>query len=360
MSMKRDQRGGAGLFLLLALGLAGLGLVAYLLHASGGGPDLGGLELPGPTPPRGEKGPDRPAPREQAAPPTLDRREEEGALADQGTIMGRLLVEAGEGAPRVGEYTIWLEEARNPTRGPKKHYPYTFQYFSGEGRTGTFRISPIPHFGAWRVVAMVPGMNADEVIRVVDARNPVARVTLKVERGRTLTVNVQDPERNPYTGVDVTLHPKGRIPGRRILAAKTDDLGNAVFTNVVKGAWRVQVNQKFRRLAEPREIEVTTQGPRLLRIRIPRGGKLAITVLSPGGAPLPGIKVQAYDLHARRWQDYSQETDKLGVADFGKVPPGRYIVRILNVEGYQSHHEPGLVVKKDEVTEKTIYLKFRN
>ncbi len=245
-----------------------------------------------------------------------------------GTVLGKLQLEGGKEVPVVSKYWIYLEEAKNPVAGRPKVLPYAFDYNRG---AGSFRIPKVP-FGAWKISVVVPDLVGDQVVRTLDPQHPVAEVLLTVKKGRELIVNVHDPDRNPQEGVDVLLIPEGPPPGRRTLVARSEGLGNAVFRNVLYGKYLVQVGLKWRNLTEPAHIDVGPVKPQVVPVVLRRGGKLSILVLNEGGFPLGGAFCHLFCL-ARRFREFKKVTDNQGKADFGKVPPGTYQLRVTK-KGY--------------------------
>ncbi len=269
-----------------------------------------------------------------------------------GTVLGRIQLEGGKQVPVVSRFWIYLEEARNPLAGRPKVLPYAFDYDKEGGR---FRISKVP-FGAWKISVVVPDLVGDQVVRTLSPRSPVAEVLLTVKKGRELIVNVHDPDRNPQNGVDVLLIPEGPPPGRRTLVARSEGLGNAVFRNVLYGKYLVQVGLKWRNLTKPQHIEVGPTDPRVVSVVIRRGGKLSVLVLNEGGYPLEGAFCHLFCL-ARRFREFKKTTDKQGKADFGRIPPGTYQLRVTK-KGYLMGLKTRIKVEEGGDQQVQVTLKF--
>ncbi len=344
------------LVLLVLLALLAGGGAFFLLSGSGGeGPAL--PDLPGPaeeTPPL--PGGTSPTPLQGEGSPGKERgggrAETRGERPLWGTVLGKLQVEAGKEAARVTRFWIYLEEARNPVAGKPRILPYTFDYAKEGGR---FRIPKVP-FGPWKITAVVPDMVGDEIVRVLSPERPVAEVILTVKKGRELIVNVHDPDRNPQNDVDVLLVPEGPPPGRRTLAARTEGLGNAVFRNVLYGKYLVQLGLKWRNLTKPMHIQVGPVEPRIVQVEICRGGKLSVLVVNEGGYPLEGAFCHLFCL-AKRFREFKKTTDKQGKADFGRIPPGTYQLRVTK-KGYLMGLKTRIEVQEGGDREIQVTLKF--
>ena len=340
------------LFLLLVL-LAGGGAFVLFSRPDGGKPSipqLPGLEetpLPRGTSPSPLEGKDGgPAGKGEG------RSQAPRDIPKWGTILGRIQVEAGKDVPGVSRFWIYLEEARNTVTGRPRVLPYTFDFATGGG---SFRIPKVP-FGPWKITVVVPDMVGDSIVRVLGPDRPVAEVLLTVKKGRELVVNVRDPDRNPQNGVDVLLIPEGPPPGRRTLVARSEGLGIALFRNVLHGKYLVQVGLKWRNLTKPQHIDVGPVEPRVVAIVIRKGGKLSVLVLNEGGFPIEGAFCHLFCL-ARRFREFKKTTDKQGKADFGRIPPGTYQLRVTK-KGYLMGLKTRIEVEEGGDRQVQVNLKF--
>jgi len=121
-------------------------------------------------------------------------------------------------------------------------------------------------------------------------------------------------------------------PNVRPPSKATDQQGQFVFRDVKDGSYRLVVNAPGYRRAEYqggiKRLEVSAKPIGDIEIRLEKLGSIHGRAVGPGGEPMAGVRVTAYDLASPFADPGAPEsrTDDRGAYVIGNLIPGRYIV----------------------------------
>lgn len=201
---------------------------------------------------------------------------------------------------------------------------------------GNFTLSRVPA-GDWQLQARGPSHLPVRPRPVAVRPGETNRITLQGDRGRTLTVRVQDPDGRPLAGAEVALfHAADPTPlrnaddrGALVTARASDGGGTATFTGLLAGRFVVEARSRDYAASAPATVLLGNDDGAEVTVAVAGGGWIDILARQGSGEPRAAIGccvVTATEPARVVWRG---RTSDAGTARSARLTPGAYLVALL-------------------------------
>lgn len=263
-------------------------------------------------------------------------------LERRGAIAGRLVDDRGQ--PLAGSRIV-ASPHRSSLAGPDGTGPLraaallaawpTAERIVTTDAQGHFALSRVPA-GDWQLQARGTSHLPVRPRPVAVRPGETNRITLRGDRGRTLTVRVQDPDGRPLAGAEVALfHATDPAPlqkadhrGALVTARASDSGGTATFIGLTAGDFVVEARSRDYAASAPLNVLLGDDGAEVT-VAVAGGGW--IDILAQQGSGEPGAAIGCCVVTATKparvvWRG---RTSDAGTARSARLTPGAYVVALL-------------------------------
>jgi hypothetical protein len=207
--------------------------------------------------------------------------------------------------------------------------------------TPTFEVRGIPFSrNGFSVRVFSPGLNGSEQVVAVTELEPIADAVLGISSPVAFSILLRDQLRNFVTNTKVIMKPVELPLGRPWLNGETDNYGSVLFEEVLAGDFLIFVGDTSAPLVKPVRVTIQPPGPtfqpelaylrgqpvknQFVRITVPRGQALEVSVTGPAGYGLKDAKLSMLTTSSVLYQPYDGVTDYNGRHVFPHLPAGEY------------------------------------
>lgn len=280
-----------------------------------GAADRIGGERPGPT---------RRPPRQVA----------EGATT--GIIDGRIALDTRVLGKFHG-YTIEVLEDinENALREDRKPFRKVQRFAYDQIGTPFFTVEDIPFSRYGYVVRLhVAQLNGTQARVHVTREKPCGQVQLGLSPGVIFAVLLRDQRQVPRPDLHVQMMPEGDPPDRPVYRGTSNNFGQVLFRNVLRGDYKVYVGHLNAPMNIPEKVtvlpmnavfskgsKVSTQSAHVL---VPSGAPVTVEVTDRFGYGVADAELEMHQIEVTRYFAYKAKTGPNGRHVFEHLPVGRY------------------------------------
>lgn len=267
--------------------------------------------------------------------------------ATSGIIDGRIALDTSI-VNQLHTYTIEVSEEINENaiqEGGRQPFRKAQRFAYDQIGTPFFTMKDIPFSRYGYLVRLyVARLNGSQARVHITRDRPYGEVQLSVTPGVIFSVLLRDQRQTPRPDLYVQMIPQGNPPERPVYRGTSNNYGQVLFENVVKGDYKIFVGRLNSPMNVPENItvlpvnavfsksgdnKVSTQSTIVL---VPSGAPVTVEVVDRYGYGIADAELEMHQIEVTRYFPYKGKTGEAGRHVFDHLPVGKYQLSV---------HKPG-------------------